>query len=538
MKYMRVLIADDEKKVCQLILHLADWEEYDMEVIGMFNDGLEAYQAICNLKPDIVITDIHMPGIDGIELVEKSLQEVENVYFIIVSGYSQFEYARQAVKLGVEDYLLKPIKKKELESVLTKISSKHLETRKDRNERENLKTELLQTREKIKNNLLMDLMIYVTNDNPIPSKEEIYSKYGCTLSGKYSYFVIAHFYENALESNNDERSFVMMKIQRSLTEKLKKYCCEFLSIVYGNEVICLLNTDEYDGEKLSIQLKKANNEISSIREIFPAAKVAIGVGLPLEDIRLYKPSIERIDYALLSRFADEGGFIFYEKNDSGNLAEVSDIITANIRKRFLAEIELVNGEAVERMVLEIGHSMSRYLADGELIRKCGNEVSDMFAMGVRQYSDMEERSVGNIFIRSCGSFYNFSDVMEWMAQEFRSVVDRYEQSRREVESKPIRLAKQYITEHYNENISLEIVSGHIGLNPAYFSSVFKKTTNQNFMDYVTKIRMENAKLFLSQSNKDIADIANEVGYSDIKYFSRLFKKNANLTPSEYRKLYG
>ena len=117
---LKVLIADDEIKVSQLVFLFFYWEELGMEVIGIVNDGVKAYEIIVEKQPDIVITDIRMPGMDGIELVEKTIRELEfgkKVFFVIISGYSQFEYAQQAVKLGVEDYLLKPIKKKELEAV-------------------------------------------------------------------------------------------------------------------------------------------------------------------------------------------------------------------------------------------------------------------------------------------------------------------------------------------------------------------------------------------------------------------------------------
>ena len=120
---LKVLIADDEIKVSKLIQCLVQWDELGMEVIGTVNDGVKAYEMILEKQPDIVITDIRMPGMDGIELVEKVLGRVgsdRKVFFVIISGYSQFEYAQQAVKLGVEDYLLKPIKKKELEAVLHK----------------------------------------------------------------------------------------------------------------------------------------------------------------------------------------------------------------------------------------------------------------------------------------------------------------------------------------------------------------------------------------------------------------------------------
>ena len=149
---LKVLIADDEIKVSKLILHLVQWEELGMEVIGTVNDGVEAFELILEKQPDIVITDIRMPGMDGIELVEKATKEMESskkVFFVIISGYSQFEYAQQAVKLGVEDYLLKPIKKKELEAVLHKILSKYNATANALEERENLRNHLQMTQQKV-----------------------------------------------------------------------------------------------------------------------------------------------------------------------------------------------------------------------------------------------------------------------------------------------------------------------------------------------------------------------------------------------------
>ena len=158
---LKVLIADDEIKVSKLIQCLVQWDELGMEVIGTVNDGVKAYEMILEKQPDIVITDIRMPGMDGIELVEKVLGRVgsdRKVFFVIISGYSQFEYAQQAVKLGVEDYLLKPIKKKELEAVLHKILSKYSATANALEEKENLQNRLQRTQQKIKNSFLSELV--------------------------------------------------------------------------------------------------------------------------------------------------------------------------------------------------------------------------------------------------------------------------------------------------------------------------------------------------------------------------------------------
>ena len=122
---IKVLIADDEVKVIQLIEHLVDWQAFEMEIVGRVNDGEKALETILQQQPDLVVTDIRMPVINGIELVQKAQEAGQNPFFIMISGYSEFEYAQRAVQLGVEDYLLKPLRQKDLEAVLTKIRDKY-----------------------------------------------------------------------------------------------------------------------------------------------------------------------------------------------------------------------------------------------------------------------------------------------------------------------------------------------------------------------------------------------------------------------------
>ena len=122
---LKVIISDDEVKVIQLIRYLVSWDQFDMQIAGTANDGQKALELICAEKPDIVITDIRMPSIDGIQLIQRTLELGIHPFFIIISGYREFAYAQKAISLGVEDYLLKPLKRKELEAVLLKIQKKY-----------------------------------------------------------------------------------------------------------------------------------------------------------------------------------------------------------------------------------------------------------------------------------------------------------------------------------------------------------------------------------------------------------------------------
>lgn len=215
---MRVLIVDDEIKVCQLILHLVDWPAYEMEVIGVINDGKEAYQTICREKPDIVITDIRMPGMDGIDLVKNALKVKRDIYFVIISGYSQFEYARQAVSLGVEDYLVKPIKKKELQAVLDKIRDKNRENNMEQEEKTSLKVKLVESREKIKNSFLQYLL---TQPEIYDNGDLMENQYQLNFGDGENRLLLVRFYENLFEPYNEEQHFAVKKIEKLFREKLK-----------------------------------------------------------------------------------------------------------------------------------------------------------------------------------------------------------------------------------------------------------------------------------------------------------------------------
>lgn len=535
---MKVLIVDDEMKVCQLILHLVHWEEIGLEVVGIVNDGLKAYEIIREKQPDIVITDIRMPSLDGIELVRKSLEISENIYFIIISGYSQFEYAQQAVKLGVEDYLLKPIKKKELEAVLNKIIHKHSENTQVWTEREHLRSELSQTREKVKANLLTELIFNDREEIAGYSQEMLKEEFGVSLEGRYYRMVIAHLYKNIVEENDDENKFILPKIQKSIQDKLESYCREFISIIYKEEVICLLNMEEDDDEEMLRQLKKINVDILNIQEIFPFIKVAIGVGRKMNALTEYKDSIQGIEMAILKRFGQEEQLLFWEEKGETNRINSSDIITTNFRKKLMMEMELIHADAVENSILGVEQELKAYQNDGMLMEACCREIVDIFLFSAKSYYDLEGLPTAEQLMNGYHSFYSFHKGIRWLAEECRKIVQQYEQDQKVLETKPIRMAKEYITEHYNEAITLERVSSYIGFSPTYFSSVFKKMTSQTFMEFLTEVRVNKAKMLLTDTELDIEEITGRIGYSDMKHFSKTFKKHTNLSPSEYRRLYG
>jgi two-component system response regulator YesN len=174
--------------------------------------------------------------------------------------------------------------------------------------------------------------------------------------------------------------------------------------------------------------------------------------------------------------------------------------------------------------------------DGELILDVCREIYDIFifGMGFLTAKDLRKKEE---FERRFFRCYSLAGAFDQLTEEIVTQLEQLNQDKKLADKKPIRLAKQYIKEKYTQPITLEEVSNQIGFNPTYFSSLFKKETGQNFLEYLTDTRIQAAKQLLADTNRSVIQVSEEVGYIDIKHFTKLFKKATGLTPSEYRKLY-
>ena len=540
---LKVIISDDEVKVIQLIRHLVSWDAFDMQIAGTASDGPKALELICAEKPDIVITDIRMPSIDGIQLIQRTLEQGLHPFFIIISGYGEFEYAQKAISLGVEDYLLKPLKRRELEAVLLKIQKKY-QSRQQLVQKENLLlSQLNETQEKIKNNLLTELLIHKNSRIPAMDPRSLQEEYGCSFTEPITELLVLHVFTGTVDNttaNSEERGFLLPKLEKELKARLAPLCADFICTQYQGNVICLINRSQQAEEQITSALLKLKISILGYQNIYPDMRTAVGVSsisLPLAD---FDSSYHEAQAALLDRFNRYDQFLLMH-HASGYAPDLaSSLITAQDQKELISCIELVDIAGFSKKLEEIRRHLLPYLSDGSLVYSCYSKLAEIFLFGIKSY-DSREFSGGltmDLLLSAFEYLFTFDEIYQWFSGTCRNLLIQYSEGRKTLESKPIRMAKQYITEHYRETITLEIVSREIGFNPAYFSTVFLKSTGQHFMDYLKEVRISNAKTMLLNTNKSVAEIASAVGYSDLKYFSRLFRKLTHLTPSEYRKLYG
>ena len=390
---MKVLIADDEIKVCRLIQHLVDWDALEMDIIGFANDGKTAYESICEKKPDIVITDIRMPVYDGLELIRRAKETNPEINFIVISGYSQFEYAQQAIKYGVKDYLLKPLKKRELENSLIEIKESHESLIKSARIRNELESIIEASREHIHENFLMKTL-QNSATNPLKadmSLEQLNEQYGCKFhKGFFTAVRVRPFFsKNSDKSAGDSEEFVMNKIHQMVKEKLEIYCETYMSTVYQDEIVCILNTVDKEIEPVRKKLKHLIVNVSNLKTVFPDIRIRIGQGNTHSSYMGITDSFREAELAIMNRMGEnEDTYICYsEDSKSGKTKE--EIFDSGLRNEILTYQERMDIEGTLRLVDKVGEKLKPFKYDGKLVYEVFGELVETLRFGIYSFDEGE-----------------------------------------------------------------------------------------------------------------------------------------------------
>ena len=529
---LKVLIADDEKKVCRLIQMLCDWEKLNMELIGTAENGLEAIEMVEKYKPDILITDICMPGCDGIDVIRRARELNIHMEVIIISGYTEFKYAQQAIRYGVVEYLLKPIKKEELNASLKKLGERYLKEK----ERSENNTRLLQYMESDLQRRRYSLFL-----------ERILQKPGEKLSleqmnEKYSYSLVQGIFRMVilkLDTLNRRISApALERVKDALTEKLRAgisdLCEEFEIYTEGSVSYILCNYRESNSHQFHRALRNVADAINLKRFQLGDVLYTIAVGDKTTDHNSLDDSRQSALEAMRERLL-EGCDKLLEAPRHKDGEDVSDLIS-NFNRNFDNSLELLDETLMETHINAFRKEIEkRKDLNGSEILGIVNSVG-MHAVMVGRLDEKREgiRKLNSEIEDCCTMDILFAYLKKLLCGMIREKKEKHQDEER----KPVRMAKQYLMNHYMEPVTLELVADYVGFNSSYFSVIFKKETGAGFGEYLTNLRMEKAKELLKNTQENIKDICIEVGYKDLKHFNAVFKKTTGLKPGEFRKLYG
>ncbi len=533
----KVLVADDEVRVCKLICNLVDWAAFDMQIVATAHDGLSAFAAVEREKPDLVVTDIRMPGLDGLALIAKMRESAPDTDIIIISGHRDFEYAQQAIEYGANAYLLKPVNKEELETALRKIRVRHDKREQEAERAENLLSRLHQDSGQLRAMFFGDWLLN-TGREPLDAgqaNERYHYQFG---SGIYRAYVVKLDFPCPEEYSQAACMALREKLAELLCRYLRPLSIEEERSFAGTRILGFVHYARRSEVGLRRQLLACVNEMGAQRDMFRHAQITMGLGGVKASLGELPDSMEEATMAVEQRLVDKSGQRVLERYDTG-MPDLS-ILQQEYKSRLAGIVELLDDAAVPALVAELAQSVMRTSAlCGAGLLLAVTRAFELFAALMRSAhgptEDMEGAAAG--FAEQLELVHDGAGVFFCLQAAMQRHIALRRGAMRQAVTRPIANARQYILAHYREPVTLEEIAGVAGFNASYFSALFKKECGETFLEYLSGVRIAKAKELLRSTDLPVADVCAQVGYTDVKHFNRTFKKLANVTPTEFRKLY-
>jgi len=528
---LKVVIADDEERICKLIRALVDWDALGLEIAGIAHDGLEAIEMVEKERPEILITDIQMPGCNGLELIETVKRTIEDLEIIIISGYAHFDYAQSAIKFGVGNYLLKPIDRIELCTTLERLKERIV----NRRESETDRVQLLQKSEFDIRRLQSNLMEQLINGRAGElSLERLGTEYYLKVRpGSFQAFWIK------IDGREEELSeagvsIVLDKVQDMLDHILRPKCHELLLYKASWACVGIMNYESGKSGEIRRALRDCLSHLDAQKDMYEPVTISGAVGCVTETPKELQASVQEASVIIKERLIKGTGRILDRMPAEERLHEQK--LLEKYLRLITHAVEVMSAQEAEKALEQVrtGLEAAKNVSGREVLElavSCGRLFLSQLELQQR-----EERIKG--FARKCDQCGSVRELFGRLSELQKEYLDEIARKHENDAIRPIRQAKQYIQNHFSEQITMEEVSGEVGLSCAYFSVLFKKAEGEGFAKYLTNIRIEEAKRLLRESQLTVAEICRGVGYHDLKHFTHIFEKATGVKPATYRKLYG
>ena len=534
---LKVILADDEKKICQLLQIIIDWNKLGFEIVEIVHNGRDALEAVKRHQPEIIVTDIRMPECSGLELLHRVREEKKDIDVVIISGYRQFEYAHTALQDGAEDYLLKPIKKNELIAVLERIKARrrsHGEIQEKLDHMENIERSLEISAEKLQRQLVQEIVSGQLKQIPL---EKLNTDYRCEFTGETRFFVVFKIDQDDLLQEKTEEVIgrkLLEIVRRMLMQNGYRNC----SICFHNLICCLVdgNDDLQELEHLLYHLiREILDYTGKLTELHVTAGVVKVEGNALHEA--FRRSYQAVQDQI---FAGTERVLRYRRPEV--LVDANEFVNSKTVGIFSQALTRLSREMMCQEIAALFHE----LRTGRTPVQSGENLYEIASVLLHQISsccsnlhpDVETSDLFETYKKKLEMCWSWDRYLELFRELTTELLDTIEEIQKNREKKPIQEAKRIIQERFREQITLSDLSDALGLSAPYFSALFKAETGVTVSQYITNARIEEAKRLILSSPDPIPQIAEKVGYNDEKYLMRVFKKEVGLTISEYRRLYG
>ncbi|MDR2671507.1 MAG: response regulator, partial [Oscillospiraceae bacterium] len=519
------LLVDDEVEVRQAIARTLDWESLGFHLSGEAGNGEEALELSEQLQPDVILTDIKMPFMDGLTFCRRVKAVLPSVRVAVFSGFDEFEYAKEAIKLEVQEYILKPIDAEELAGVFRRLRASLDEEITRKQDLQSLRRYYEESLPLMQQQLLMNLLEGRADTATLAHRLE---EFHLSLDADRYCVAVVRPMEPAAPAK--DITLLMYSLQQTISEMLPLPCRP----LHTPEAIVLLLMPpaEMDMKALTTAL---NRLFLPARKILGLA-LSIGVGHPCETLpdiaRSYREAREALEYQILVD-ADQCVYLGDIEPDSDGFAYMDSSYTDDI----LRQIKVGGREDLEAAVKRLLHylrSMHLSLQQHHILLL---EISTGFLGLIRAYKlDAREAGLETMLTeKSAFQFRNLDEMGRRLLEYCENLRCLIRRTRKDTTRLIVDKARAHLLEHYPESdLSADEVCTALNLRPAYFSTIFKRETGLNFVAFLTNLRMEKALEYLGATNLKTYEIAEKVGYADANYFSYVFKKHYGVSPSKYR----
>lgn len=509
MEQMKILLVDDNRLALKYLKMLVDWESCGFTVVGTATDGRAGLRKYQELKPQVVITDIQMPVMSGIELSRKIREMDSTAKIIFLSSYDEFDYARSALNLKVSDYILKhELNETMLKKRLGELK-KELEEEK-KSEKIHLEHHLIQYFEDIKLQLPKECQwmekkqwssVLIAKDKILPPFQRLLGTEE-TVMGEQQIKEIcckASPAVTAVLTLEEDLYFVLLDEEKREGEMIQPFCYELKKQIQQETQESVSIFIMYTGEGVRRQRSYfwEKKEIVQKRYfLYPSVVIH-------SSIAGYQPEEEEI--ILKEEIIKKG----LEQREEDPILEYLDTLFLKISKQENYELLVRTTE----MTLKI---LEEY--DGQIKKRKNGEVFELWQQG-------EE-----------GNWYTAYDILKWAKAKFRKLIQFLLENEQTQYTRPIRNAMDYICSNYQrQELSLEEIAGAVGVGGNHLNTLFNKELGMTVHRYLSMIRIEKAKEFLRDDKVKLGDIPAKTGYANSQYFSKVFKRAEGVTPLEYRR---
>ena len=528
MEQYKVILVDDEAEVIDIMEAKIRWSELGFEVVGSAKNGVKALELVEKLQPDVVLTDIRMPYMDGLELSRKLNQDYPNIYIILCTGFDEFEYAKEAVHLDIKEYLLKPISAAELSESLMRLKENLDKEREEKLNVRKLENYFQESLPALQSNLFISLMEGRVS-------EEDYARfsaaYQVNMKGPLFCCIVFHTSENHVPEGMNPL-LLSMSVEREIRQRLveKWHCEEFLYL--GNTVLIM----EMGSEEQMVPITDECDRFCRWAYRVMGAVVTAGIGTVCDNLFNINLSYEGAREAVSYR-------VLYGTQRAINIREIvpkeqatlSLLEEGRMHDLFRA-IRVGNPEKIEEAVQkEIQKIHKHTVTIGQYHLAAMETVSNFYKFCANNSLDFNEiaGNVPNLYEKV--PQMDESSLTSWMNEMARMISEELKTARNSTSHRLVTEAQLLVREKYMDaSISLDVVCSILGVSNSYFSSVFKKETGKSFISYLTDYRMDIAEELILSGETKSYKVAEKVGYLDANYFSYVFKKRFGVSPSKYR----